>query len=94
MTIKENNTAEKKKEVKKKISKKVAIKKYSDLEGKFLVVKVGTKEDPASQADVNEVQEALVSLLEVNDINCLALVSGYDIDIKIAEEMPKLEQQL
>tara|TARA_Y100000310_G_scaffold188861_1_gene188849 strand:- start:4768 stop:5037 length:270 start_codon:yes stop_codon:yes gene_type:complete len=88
MTIKENNV-EKEVPGKSKTKKKVNIKKYDDLEGKFLLVKVGTKEDPASQEDINEVQNALVNLLEVNDVNCLALVSGHDIDMKVVDKPPE-----
>jgi len=85
MTIQENNSGK----VKKKRAKKVSIKKYPDLEGKFLLVKVGTKEYPASQEEINEVQDALINLLEVNDVNCLALVSGHEIDMKIIEKPPE-----
>ena len=88
MTIKENSTEAREEKVVKKTDKKVEIKKYPDLEGKFLIVKVGTKEDPASDKDVADVQDALVNLLEVNDISCLALVSTYDVDVKIVENLP------
>jgi hydrogenase maturation factor len=84
VTITENNNQK----TVKKVNKKVEIKKYPDLEGKFLIVKVGTKEDLASDKDIKEVQDALVNLLEVNDISCLALVSGHDIDMKIVEKLP------
>jgi predicted ATP-grasp superfamily ATP-dependent carboligase len=91
MVIKENTNTETSGDTSKKTKKDVSIKKYADLEGKFLIVKVGSQENPATQNDINDVQNTLINLLEANGINCLILVSGFDIDMKIVDKQPELE---
>ena len=72
----------------KKTTKKTNIKinKFKDIEGKFLLVKVGSKEEPADNDDIKNVQDKLVQLLEQNDINCLVFVTHHNVNIDIIEK--------
>ena len=69
-----------------KSSKKVTIRKFKDLEGKFLHVKVGDKASPATDVQIGEIQDKLVALLEENNINCLAFVTHHAVTMEIIEK--------
>jgi len=71
---------------KKKAKKKVSITKYDDLEGKFLLVKVGEKENPAKTPDIEDVQSKLVDLFEKNNVNCLTFVTHHAVSVEIIEK--------
>jgi hypothetical protein len=66
--------------------KNVEIKEFKDLENKFLLVRVGTPESPASSEQIKEIETKLVDLFEKNNINCLAFVTHHAIDIQIIEK--------
>lgn len=65
--------------------KNISIKKFSNLEGKFLLVNVGTPEQPANDAQIHAIQEKLEKFFEDNNINCLAFVTHHAVDMKIIE---------
>ena len=60
----------------------VKIKKFKvkDLEGKFLLVKVGTEDHPATDTQIKDVQEKLLELLESNNIDCVAFVTQITLE--------------
>ena len=64
----------------------VKIKTFKDLEGKFLLVKVGTPEIPAQKDQIQDVQKKLTQLLEENNINCIAFVTHHAVEMEIIEK--------
>ena len=70
----------------KKKTPPVKIHKFGDLEGKFLLVKVGTKEKSATNEQIEEIQEKLVDLFEKNNINCIAFVTHHAVEMEIIEK--------
>ena len=70
----------------KETKKKINIKKFKDLEGKFLLVKVGTIEEPADDKQIKEIQDKLIALFEKNGVNCLTFVTHHAVDIEIIEQ--------
>ena len=73
-----------KEEVKKNISKKqVKAIKFNDLEGKFLLVRVGTIEEPATDIQIGEIEKKLIALFEKNNVNCLTFVTHHAVDLDI-----------
>ncbi len=66
---------------------KVAVQKFEDLEGKFLLVKVGDDKNPASNDDIKDIETKLTGLLEENDVNCLAFVTHHAVEISIVEKL-------
>ena len=66
----------------------VKIKKFKvkDLEGKFLLVKVGTEDHPATDTQIKDVQEKLLELLESNNIDCVAFVTHHAVSMDIIEK--------
>jgi len=70
---------------KEKIDEKLEKILYADIEGKFMHIRVGNKEDPPGGEDIKEIENKLVSLFERNDINCIAFVTDYNVDIKLIE---------
>ena len=64
----------------------VKINKFDDLEGKFLLVKVGTKDIPASDEQITDIQDQIVGLFEKNNINCVAFVTHHAVEISIIEK--------
>ena len=88
-------TTETKKTTKKKVTSKkdghqpkdVTIHKFKDIEGKFLLVKVGTDQRPATSEDIEDVQSRLVTLLENNNVNCLAFVTHHAVEVSIVEQI-------
>jgi len=67
-------------------SKKVKITKFDDLEGKFLHVRVGNAESPATNEQISDIQDRIVDLFEKNNINCLALVIHHAVLMDIIEK--------
>jgi hypothetical protein len=72
-----------KKVVRKK--EKIDIKKFDDLEGKFLHVKVGDYDHPASIATINDIQEKIVDLFNDRGVDCLVFVTHHAVSMKIIE---------
>jgi hypothetical protein len=66
-------------------SKNIEITKFDDLEGKFLHVKVGSSEFPASEEHINNIQNQIVDLLEKNNVNCLVFVTHHAVSMDIIE---------
>ena len=58
---------------------------YSDIEGKFMHIKVGNKESNTIGPDIKEIEDKLVKLFTINDINCVAFVTSYNVEIKLIE---------
>ncbi len=69
-----------------KKSTPVKIKTFKDLEGKFLLVKVGTEQYPATDTQIKDVQDKLVGLLEENNIDCVAFVTHHAVNMEIIEK--------
>lgn len=65
----------------------VAVQKFKDLEGKFLLVKVGTNDRPASDEDILDIETKLVGLLEENSIDCVAFVTHHAVEFEIIEKL-------
>lgn len=70
----------------KKIKTSVRVSKIEDLEGKFLLVRVGSPDQPATDSQIKDVQEQLVELLEMNNINCVAFVTHHAVEMEIIEK--------
>ena len=70
---------------KEKIDEKLEKILYSDIEGKFMHIKVGNKESNTIGPDIKEIEDKIVNLFSINDINCVVLVTGYDVEIKLIE---------
>ena len=72
--------------VKTNSEKQVKIQKFKDIEGKFLHIKVGTKESPATEDHIKQIEKQIVSLFEGTNINCLVFVTHHAVDISILEK--------
>ena len=77
-----------KKKVKKTVRKKVLLgakidTTVFDFEGKFLLVKVGNNDNPASSEQIDSVRGSLVDLFEKNNINCVAYVTHHLVSMEI-----------
>ena len=59
---------------------------YLDLEGKFILVRVGNNDKPASTKDIKEVTEKLEKMFSDNKINCLTFVTHHAVNIDIIEK--------
>jgi len=55
----------------------------SHLNDSFVHVKVGNDDLPATDADIQNVDEQLTELFEDNNVNCLLYVSHHAVDIKV-----------
>ncbi len=84
MNTKTKKTVKKKKED--TTLPKVKLQKLKDLEGKFLLVKVGTTAQPATSSQIEDVQEKLVTMLEENNVNCLVFVTHHAVSMEIIEK--------
>ena len=69
--------------------KNLKITKYNDLEGKFLLINVGTEEHPATNEMIADIERKIVKLLECNDVNCMVFVTHHAVKMTIIEN--KLE---
>lgn len=74
--------------------KKIDITKFEDLEGKFLLVKVGSDDRPATESDLTDVQERLSQLFEDNGIDCIAFVTHHLVSMEIVEKAMKESKEL
>lgn len=63
-------------------SKETKIDTYA-LEGKFVLVRVGSEENQADDPDIEDVREELESLIEKNNINCLLFVTHHAVDVTL-----------
>ena len=81
-----NNIPGKKETTKSKKKASIRLKKFDDLEGKFLLVKVGTDDEPALPEQIDDIQKKLVDLFEKNGINCLAFVTHHAVEMSIIEK--------
>jgi hypothetical protein len=66
--------------------KTISITKFKDLEGKFLHVKVGDADRPATPKDIESIQEKLIALFESNNVSCLTFVTHHAVDMEIIEK--------
>jgi hypothetical protein len=57
-----------------------------DLEGKFVLVRVGDNHRPATTDDIDEITEKLEKMFEENGINCLTFVTHHAISIDLIEK--------
>jgi len=80
---KENSNKDIDKKAIKKISSKKAIeiKKFNDLEGRFLLVRVGTTADPATDPQIKDIEDKLIKLFKDNNVNCLTFVTHHAVDV-------------
>ena len=69
--------------IKGKVDKKIVIQKFKDLDGKFLLVKVGTQLAPATDNDIEDIQNKLTTLLKENNVECLAFVTHHAVEMEI-----------
>ena len=76
-------TVKKKIVAKKQVDKKIDIQKFKDLDGKFLLVKVGNHLSPATDDDIKDIQEKLTTLLKENNIECLIFVTHHAVEMEI-----------
>lgn len=56
---------------------------FGDIEGKMVVIKVGTEENPASDNDIKNIEEKINELLNRFDVKCLAFVTHHAVDVQI-----------
>lgn len=88
ITDKSKKTSKKKVSKKKEVnSKAVTVQKFKDLEGKFLLVKVGNDAHPSTDIDVEDIENQLVGLFEEYDINCLAFVTHHAVEMEIIDKL-------
>jgi len=81
----EKTSTTKKKAVKKTIKKNDTT-KFKDLEGKFIHIKVGSVESPATESQISDIQSKIIDLFERNSINCLAFVTHHAVTMDIIEK--------
>ena len=89
------DTAKTKKTTKKKVEPKketisledVSAQIFKDLNGKFLLVKVGSDIRPADSIDIEHIEQKLISLFEENNVNCLAFVTHHAVEMEIIEKL-------
>jgi len=55
----------------------------SSLDGKLLLVNVGTVTEPAETSDIENVRDELQKLLDTHGVKCLVYVSHHAVDMKI-----------
>jgi len=55
----------------------------NSLDGKLLLVNVGTTAEPAETSDIENVRDELQKLLDSHNIKCLVYVSHHAVDMKI-----------
>jgi len=57
-----------------------------DLENKFLLVRVGDRDKPASEDQLKQVREELDRIFTENGINCLLFVTHHAVSLDIIEK--------
>lgn len=94
-TGKEDPKKVSKKTVNKKIKSKVASLKpilskdsvkltdFNNLNGKFLLVRVGNEDHPADDLQIKDIQEKLIGLFEKNNVNCVTFVTHHRVSVEI-----------
>lgn len=65
----------------KKIKKKIDI--FSNLQGKFIQIKVGNNDRPATDAEIDELQNKFDKCMKENEIDCIAFVTHHAVEIKV-----------
>lgn len=55
----------------------------NSLDGKIILVNVGTSSEPATNDDIENVKERFEKLLKDHDINCLVYVTHHAVNMKI-----------
>ena len=66
-----------------KSKKKVAAQVFDDLQGKFLLVRVGTSSDPADGEQIKSIEKQLLDLFEKNKVDCLTFVTHHAVAMDI-----------
>ena len=67
---------------KEETSKLIESFKESDLNGKLIVIKVGSVDHLATQEDINDITNQFTEVLEETGLNCRIIVTHHLIDIK------------
>jgi hypothetical protein len=60
---------------------------YKELEGNFLLVRVGTEARPATGPDIEEIEDKLSTLLNDNGVNCIAFVTHHALSMEIIKKL-------
>lgn len=58
---------------------------YLDIEGKFLHIKVGDENSPASTTEINDIENKITKLFNENDIKCVSFVTHHAVNIDIID---------
>ena len=53
------------------------------LNGKFVLVNVGSDKNPASPEEIKDIESKFLKLLQDNDVDCLVLVTTHTVGIQI-----------
>ena len=69
--------------------KRVKVTSFNDLEGKFLLVKVGNDALPATTEQIKDVEGKLIDLFAKNNVNCVTFVTHHYIEMEIIEKNNK-----
>ena len=56
-----------------------------DVEGKLLLVRVGTRDEPATDTQITEIEDKMVDLLKKNNINCAVFVTHHAVAIDVIQ---------
>ena len=59
---------------------------YEDLNNKFVFVRVGDRDRPAEDEEIEKVKEELDKIFDENGINCLLFVTHHAVSIDIIEK--------
>lgn len=73
----ETNIADKNKKIKKKIDI------FSNLQGKFIQIKVGNNDRPSTDEEINELQNKFDKYMKENEIDCITFVTHHAVEIKV-----------
>ena len=68
---------------KKVLRKKTVDDNMFDIENKFILVQVGTQENPADNDEINTIRDGVEKFLTDNNINCLVYVTSHRVDMKV-----------
>jgi len=68
---------------KKVLRKKTVDDNMFDIENKFILVQVGTQENPADNDEINTIRDDVEKFLTDNNINCLVYVTSHRVDMKV-----------
>ena len=73
-----------KKKVKNEVKQECII--YEDLEGKLLLIRVGSEQGKASEKQLDYMQKKLTKEIEKKGVNCIVVVADYDVSMQIIEK--------